>query len=149
MGRQLSVLLLSAPDVPGEWISHCLDWDIVSQGRSPQHAMAMLCEAIMLSIQEDISDDMSDQPRPKAPDELWKQFAAVRKRGTQLSAAALEKLSAHPQSHKGVVCAAEIQLDFEVRHVEKPSGPHVGNVGLIPPPFLCALENEREPNHRR
>ena len=59
-------------DVPGQWTSHCLDLDIVSQGNDPAHALAMLEEAVTLCVLNDLLDGLDPrQVRAQAPDESW------------------------------------------------------------------------------
>ena len=46
------VLLEPALDVPGQWTAHNLDLDIISQGNSPEHALAMIREATQLVVED-------------------------------------------------------------------------------------------------
>lgn len=41
-------ILYPAPDLDGQWIAHCLQRDIITQGNSPSHALVMMAEAIDL-----------------------------------------------------------------------------------------------------
>lgn len=42
----LRVVLYPAPDLPGQWIAHGLETDLVSQGDSAEHALAMMADAL-------------------------------------------------------------------------------------------------------
>jgi predicted RNase H-like HicB family nuclease len=42
----LRVVLYPAPDVEGQWMAHGLETDGVTQGNSPQHALAMMADAL-------------------------------------------------------------------------------------------------------
>jgi len=44
-----------AEDVPGCWVAHCLDFDIMSIGDSPQHALEMVREAVGLALADDLN----------------------------------------------------------------------------------------------
>jgi hypothetical protein len=59
-----------APDLPGEWIAHCLDFDVVTQGRDPLHAMHMLLEAVCLVVSSDVRRGADPLDR-RADDEDW------------------------------------------------------------------------------
>jgi predicted RNase H-like HicB family nuclease len=68
-------LLRKADDVPGEWVAHCLELDVVSQGRSVDHAAEMLFEATAMALVDDIEHgrDLSGRRAPEPFwDELWK-----------------------------------------------------------------------------
>ena len=42
----LRVMLYPAPDLKGQWIAHGLETDIVTQGDSAEHALAMMADAL-------------------------------------------------------------------------------------------------------
>jgi len=42
----LRVVLYPAPDVSGQWIAHGLETDVVTQGDSVEHALAMMADAL-------------------------------------------------------------------------------------------------------
>jgi predicted RNase H-like HicB family nuclease len=65
------VLVTPAEDLPGQWIAHCLDLDIVTQGASVEHAFKMAAEAIMLCVVDDISNGADPFDRKPAPQEDW------------------------------------------------------------------------------
>jgi predicted RNase H-like HicB family nuclease len=48
--REFSILIHREPGLDDQWVAHCLDWDLVSQGDTPAHAMRMIAEAIALVI---------------------------------------------------------------------------------------------------
>ena len=43
--------------IPGQWIAHCLDFDIVTQGDSLEHAAEMLAEATLMVAKDDLARD--------------------------------------------------------------------------------------------
>jgi predicted RNase H-like HicB family nuclease len=68
------VVISPAGDVPGEWLAHCLDLNIMSQGRSLAHALDMMIEAIDLVAAEDHAAGLDPRERT-APKEQWDEFA--------------------------------------------------------------------------
>lgn len=78
---KVSVLVMEAEDIPGEWVSHCLDFDLVSQGSSPTGALDAIREAIVMVLEDDLAKGLDPRGRPRAPDRDWKLFAAVFERG--------------------------------------------------------------------
>jgi predicted RNase H-like HicB family nuclease len=94
--RQFSVLVQAARDVAGQWLAHCLNWDVVTQGDSPNHAIAMMCEALDLVIEADEDDDFDSSTRPAAPIELWREFSSIQNNGTRISPADANRLAAAP-----------------------------------------------------
>jgi hypothetical protein len=76
-----SILVYAAPDVPGQWVSHCLNFDIMSQGNSPSHARASLVEAVALSAADDHEVGRSVFERNLAPVEDWERFEEIMRSG--------------------------------------------------------------------
>ena len=74
MGRAAEVrtsLFYPSEDVPDRWVAHCLDWDIVGTGDSPEEAFEELVE--LLELQVEIWDELGSQaasPDP-APRLYW------------------------------------------------------------------------------
>lgn len=67
----LRVVLYPAPDLAGQWIAHGLETDIVTQGDSAQHALAMMADALQgLATYQAVRRRPSLQLRP-APREVW------------------------------------------------------------------------------
>lgn len=56
-----------AEDLPGVWIAHCLDFDLVTQGSSIKHAVDMAYEAITMVVEEDLmaGRDLADRRASK------------------------------------------------------------------------------------
>lgn len=63
-----------AADLPGKWVVHCLDFDVVSQGDSLEHAMMMIAEAASIVLVEDLKSHRDPLAR-RAPEsefeEMW------------------------------------------------------------------------------
>jgi hypothetical protein len=67
----LRVVLYPAPDVEGQWIAHGLETDVVTQGDSAEHALAMMADAL-----QTLSSYNAARRRPAlrlrpAPREVW------------------------------------------------------------------------------
>jgi hypothetical protein len=79
--RNFWVLVKPADDVPGQWVGHCLDLDIVSLGTTLQHAIEMTAEAVCMCIQDDLQNDCSPMDRTPAPPEFWTELSRVQRDG--------------------------------------------------------------------
>jgi len=103
-----------AEDVPGEWVAHILDLDIVTQGRSVEHAIHMAHEAAELVVLEDLDQRRDPLVRgTTSPEECWNELWAIRGRGRPVeSMAALE---ASMSSRAGSVCVAQLFVGVERR----------------------------------
>ena len=67
----LRVVLYPAPDIAGQWIAHGLETDIVTQGDSPKHALAMMVDALQATTaHQALRRRPSLRLRP-APPEVW------------------------------------------------------------------------------
>lgn len=67
----LRVVLYPAPDLPGQWIAHGLETDIVTQGDSAEHALAMMGDALSsLATHQGVRRRRPLRLRP-APKEVW------------------------------------------------------------------------------
>lgn len=72
----LSMLFQRCDDVPGEWSVHILDFDVLSQGNSLQHALSMAIEAALVVVEAET--EMGLDPRShRAPDESWQQWRDI------------------------------------------------------------------------
>jgi predicted RNase H-like HicB family nuclease len=72
--RDLSVLIREAEDLPGCWVAHCLDWDVVTQGDSPLAAAEAIVEALALVAEADLAEGVDPNERCSAPVENWAAF---------------------------------------------------------------------------
>lgn len=57
------VYISRAPDIEGAWIAHCVDFDIMSQGDSPLHALEMVREALELAFADDLNQGLDPAER--------------------------------------------------------------------------------------
>lgn len=79
--RNLWALIYPASDVPGQWVAHCLDHDIVTVGNSARHASEMLTEAVVLSATEDVKAGRDPFGRSRAPSEDWVELDRIIREG--------------------------------------------------------------------
>ena len=91
--REFSVLIHSAEDVPGQWIAHCLNWDLISQGDSPSHAAKSMAEVIVLAIDEDASEGLRADDRGPAPATYWDVFRRTQQDGARVAAGDVDRLA--------------------------------------------------------
>lgn len=139
--REFSVLIRPAQDLPGQWVAQCLNWDLVSQGDSPSHAMRMIAEAAVLAIEEDLAADLDPSGRKPAPEDLWELFWKTQQTGTRIVPADVDTLS----GSRDTVIATVMYLMAEPRAVEEPSR---GTPSWVPPPFvIAAIRDSHRPAH--
>lgn len=65
-----TVYLTRAPDLDGQWVGHCLDVDVVSQGDSLKQAYEMTREAVEIVVLDDLNTGREPAER-SAPREEW------------------------------------------------------------------------------
>jgi predicted RNase H-like HicB family nuclease len=130
--REFSVLFKTDPELPGQWVAHCLNWDLVTQGNSLEHATKMIVEAIALTIEEDHAARLDPSQRASAPEEFWLEFRSILDKGDRLSKELVERLS----RAKSARVAAVIYLEA-VAGMARPSQPSQQRVE-VPPPFMIA-----------
>lgn len=131
MGCTVWALIQPAETIPGEWVAHCLHLDVVSQGRSIEHALDMLREALEMIVSDDIAQGLDPLDRHKAPDEDWLTLASVIKNGRPLAGV----------PDKARVTAAAVPLHIIRPHVEAIDGEDT--VQLPEPWVITALESLR------
>ena len=77
------VLVHPAEDLPGTWVAHALDFDVISQGESAKHAMMMIVEAVGMVLEEDIADGCDPYAR-RAPAPFWERLQHIMEHGERL-----------------------------------------------------------------
>jgi predicted RNase H-like HicB family nuclease len=106
--RKVWVVVSPAERVPGEWLAHCLDLNIMSQGRSLSHALDMMIEAVELVVDEDCKAGLDPFDR-SAPAEDWAEWSE-HMRDAELSS--LEELEG--QSDDGDLAWIATQLTVRI-----------------------------------
>jgi predicted RNase H-like HicB family nuclease len=67
----LRVVIYPAPDVKNQWIAHCLETDVVTQGDSVKHAFKMMAEALGAISKINLSHGRFPVILTPAPKEVW------------------------------------------------------------------------------
>lgn len=62
------VYISKAESIPGCWVAHCLDFNIVSQGQSPLQALEMVREALGIALADDLNNGFDPDLRRKECD---------------------------------------------------------------------------------
>jgi hypothetical protein len=100
------VVVRRADDVPGQWVSHCLDYDVVSQGDSLDHAMKMVVESTTIVVADDVSKGRDPMSR-RAPEACWEELWAVVRTG--------DRVVGFAEIDEDHVAIAAAQLEIHVR----------------------------------
>jgi predicted RNase H-like HicB family nuclease len=103
------ILARPAPDVPGEWVAHCLDFDVMSQGNSLEHALHMVREAAILVAVEELNAGREPTAR-RAPEESFQELRGLLERGAKVPLRDAETPSA---GSRVTLCATQFELRFE------------------------------------
>lgn len=68
-----NVYVVPAEDAPGQWVSHCLELDLVSQGDNPKHSVAMMMDAVTMVLEGSQYEYPPFKSTP-APPECWREY---------------------------------------------------------------------------
>lgn len=99
------IVVEPAEDIPGVWVGHCLDFDVISQGDSPHDAIDSVNEAVAMTVVDDLHHGLDPSER-RAPAEFWDRLAYVLRHGDQV------KLSEVTADRK-IVLATQVTLVLE------------------------------------
>lgn len=127
------VLVTPAADVPGQWVAHCLNIDLVTQGDSVPHAFMMAQEALLQVVEDDLAQGLDPLDRPRAPEECWQLMAETLREGKPVES--IEDTSR--------IKAAVGYLRLAVRRDalpedSRPPRPPLPEVDLMPPAWQVA-----------
>ncbi len=78
-----------AHDLPGQWVTHCLDLDLVSQGSSVGDALENICDAVSMVLEEGHLDRYK-----RAPERDWDLLRQTQEEGERVE---LEELVSTPE----------------------------------------------------
>ena len=79
MGEHVySVWVIARPskDVEGQWVAHCVEFDVVSQGDSLDHAIRMVLEATSMVVLDDLQKHRDPRQR-RAPEDHFETLSRV------------------------------------------------------------------------
>jgi hypothetical protein len=80
----LSVLVKPAPDLPGRWVAHCLDLDLMAQADSLWHAVDVTLAVLSEAVADDLHAGLDPLGRRQAPHEFWMELRRVMREGEPL-----------------------------------------------------------------
>lgn len=133
--REFSFLIHQEKSLEGQWVAHCLNLDLVSQGNSPAHAIRMILEATSIAVLDDLEAGLDPAGRPSAPKELWDLFARTQQTGTRVAAPDVDRL---PSASKHLVIALVAYMGLLGKSDER----RAEDLSNVPPPFVIAtLQN--------
>jgi predicted RNase H-like HicB family nuclease len=99
------VIVEPAEDLPGVWVAHWLELDVISQADSPQNAIESITEAVAMTVVDDLKNGFDSDQR-RAPAEFWDRLAHILKYGDEV------RLSEVKEDSKFVL-AAQVTLVLE------------------------------------
>jgi len=82
----LSVLVTPSSEVRGQWVAHCLNLGVVTQGDSIQHAFMMAREAVLQVVIDDLAQGLDPLEREPADASWWQLVAEIHHGGQALTA---------------------------------------------------------------
>ncbi len=125
------IVIERAEDVPGEWVAHCLDFDVVMQGRDPRHALEMAKESVEMIVVDDLAAG-HDPRRRRAPEEYWLRLSNILDRAEKLSA--LPEGAAEPAAYVVEIFFFAVRIDATQlgRAPLAPPAPYVEAVYALP-----------------
>lgn len=115
----LWVVARPAEDLPDQWVAHCLDLDVVSQGTTFQHAMEMVFEACSMVVSDDIVAGRDPSSR-RAPQSFWDELHSIVSRGQVVPFQAL--LAGADRRFR--VIAGQMELRVELEPIDHGCGIH-------------------------
>ena len=104
--QTLSVLACKSKQVDGQWVGHCLDLDLVTQGNSAHHVLDMVLDALAMVIEDDLAhgrDTFDGSSWDPAPTKYWEQYCRIVEGGEVAEPGALEDREADFDSFAAVV----------------------------------------------
>jgi predicted RNase H-like HicB family nuclease len=111
----LRALIYRAPDVQGQWIAHCPELDIVTQGNSPSHAIRMVIEATGECIIDDLNEGLEPLEVRGLDEAVARQCDRLFKSGTKMTS--LDEADREADK-EGFAIAFQWVSSFEVRKYE-------------------------------
>lgn len=83
--RHYNVWVVFSPSkgLPGQWVGHCLEFDVFSQGDSLQHAMNMIGEATSMVVLHDLQHGRDPVLR-RAPEKYFEQLSRMQTNGERV-----------------------------------------------------------------
>lgn len=92
--RNLRVLIYRPDDLPSVWVAHVLDFDLVTQGNNPEHAIYMACEAVTMYLDFRMGQGLDPFEPFLAPPEDIQQYERIESMGAPLDESELRDVHA-------------------------------------------------------
>ena len=126
------ILIKRSAEIEGQWVSHCLELDVVSQGDSAEDAYKMGVEASQLAMKWDIQEGLDPRGRPQAPAECFDDLHYLIEQGNRFEVD--EALSSDFR-------VMAVRVEFDLEKLERlASGEEEGDCFSPPPePVMKAL----------
>lgn len=130
--RNVWVLAYRAEDVPGEWVAHCLDVDVVMQGPTLPAALSAAIDGVLLVVRSDIERGADPFAR-RAPQADWEELLQVTAEGElfQRVDPIVKRLEAEPDRASKVAAQFVLFHGHDVGRADKAPSP-VWRVSLPP-----------------
>jgi predicted RNase H-like HicB family nuclease len=116
-----------AEDLPGQWVVHCLDLDVVTQGESIPHAITMGVEACQMVLEDDLGEGRDPLDR-RAPNDYWDEMYELLRRGRYVDA---------PPQGPDVGAAVALVMSVQLR---VPTVDAAASAPARPPPVVWTAE---------
>ena len=87
---QFRVLVYPSPDKKNAFVAHCLELDVIGQGKSIEAAVSELLEVIEVQIRS--SKTQNVEPFFPAPKEIWEKYQKAKKAKKQLPSELMERI---------------------------------------------------------
>jgi predicted RNase H-like HicB family nuclease len=91
----------------GDWVAHCLEFDLLGDGRTKEEALEMLVEAIGLQLEASLENESAGNLFSPAPGKYFEMFAAGKNTAVSNLSVCIEDLS---QSHPEPYVVEEVQV---------------------------------------
>jgi predicted RNase H-like HicB family nuclease len=87
---QFRVLVYPSPDKKNAFVAHCLELDVIGQGKSVEAAVGELLEVIEIQIENSKSQKVD--PFFPAPKEIWETYQRAKETKRQLSPELMDRI---------------------------------------------------------
>ena len=114
--RHVWILAYPAEDVPGEWIAHCLDVDVVMQGPTVDAALQSAIDGALFVMKSDLSRGEDPFAR-RAPESDWSDLLRVTSEGERFAS---DRISEKAPDMKKLAVQCDVFLDVDLHGAVAP-----------------------------
>jgi hypothetical protein len=130
------IVVRPAADLPGKWMAHCLDVDVVTYGDSLRHVLDMIREAVEETFRDDAIDGRESLER-RAPKQCWDELWKVLFPHTV--ATPLSELLEHERRVRYVIVNGTVTVTRETARSDTSDSLEIEPVGLSPAEMSCHM----------